>query len=142
MFRKTITYEDYDGKVRTEDHYFNISRAELALMELGTEGGYTAYLDKISKEQDTVKIAEIFKEIIHKSYGVKSSDGKRFIKNEEIVTAFEQSEAYSELIIWLLQADNASLFMKAILPANLVAAAEAQQESNPNDRIVKLPPNG
>ena len=39
MFKKPITWTDYDGKEITEDFYFNLTRAEVMEMELGTEGG-------------------------------------------------------------------------------------------------------
>ena len=39
MLKKTFTYIDYNGVERTEDHYFNLSKAELMEMELSTTGG-------------------------------------------------------------------------------------------------------
>ena len=39
MLKKTITYNDYNGVERTEDFYFNLSKAEILEMEMGTSGG-------------------------------------------------------------------------------------------------------
>lgn len=117
MLKKTITYTDYDGNVRTEDCYFNLSKAEVVEMELGTAGGMQKMLEKIVAEQDTKKIAEIFKSIILKAYGEKTPDGKRFVKSEELSTAFSQTEAYSELFMELFQdADKSAAFFTGILP--------------------------
>ena len=38
MFKKTITYTDFNGNERTEDFYFHLSKAELAEMDLSKAG--------------------------------------------------------------------------------------------------------
>lgn len=55
MLKKTIDYTDYDGNKRTEDFYFNLTKAEVAEMELSTEGGLVKMLEKIVKEQNVKK---------------------------------------------------------------------------------------
>lgn len=121
MLKKTITYVDYDGNERTEDFYFNLSRAELLDMELTTAGGMDNLVKKIINEQDTARIVELFKSIINKSVGVKSMDGKRFIKNQEVLDNFVQSEAYSVLYMELISDSNAAAeFINGIMPAGLV----------------------
>ena len=94
MLKKTITYEDYDGNKRTEDFYFNLSKAEIMEMELSVSGGMTQMLNRIVAERDGEKIIKTFKEIILKAYGEKSPDGKRFIKSEELSTAFSQTRPF------------------------------------------------
>lgn len=126
MLKKTIKYTDYDGNEREEDFYFNISKAELARMESSVLGGFKKYLEKITQAQDNVSIMKTFKELVHMSYGEKSADGRRFIKSEELSTSFEQTEAYSELIIELLSDDGvaAAKFVQGILPKDVLDAAE------------------
>lgn len=125
MLKKTITYLDYNDEERTEDHYFNITKAELAMMEASKLGGLRQYLEKIVQEKDTVSIMETFKTIIHQAYGKKSDDGRRFVKSDEISTEFEQTEAYSELIMELLgDAEKASRFINGILPKDIVSSVE------------------
>lgn len=120
MLKKTITYRDYNDEERTEDYYFNLSRAELVLMEASRTGGMMAYYQKIVQEKDRVAIMNCFKELIHMSIGRKSDDGKRFVKTEEFATAFEQSEAYSELIMELLSdAQRAAAFFTGIFPKDI-----------------------
>lgn len=117
MLKKTITYNDYNGVERTEDFYFNLSKAELAEMELEVPGGMTAMIERITKTQDGPSLIKIFKELILRSYGEKSDDGRRFIKSKEISAQFEQTEAYSELFMELAtNADAASDFIKGITP--------------------------
>lgn len=131
MLKKTITYVDYNGSQRTEDYYFNLSKAEIMEMEMSTTGGFAEMVQKIVKAQDAPAIIKIFKELILKAYGEKSPDGKRFIKNEEISTAFSQTEAYSQLFMELAtDADAAANFVNGIMPAdmNKQAAAPALKE--------------
>jgi hypothetical protein len=118
MLKKTITYIDYDGNSRTEDFYFNLSKAEVTEMELSADGGLSKMLEKIVASQDNKRIMEIFKDIIIKAYGEKSPDGKRFIKNDALREAFTQTEAYTELFMELAtNAEAASAFVNGIVPA-------------------------
>ena len=120
MLKKTIKYTDYDGNEREEDFYFNLSKAEVTEMELSKEGGMSEYIKKISATQNGPELIKLFKEIIIKSYGEKSLDGKRFIKNKELTEAFIQTEAYSELFIELASnADEAAKFINGIMPKNM-----------------------
>ena len=131
MLKKSITYTDYNGTERTEDFYFNMTRAELMEMELGTTGGMTEMIQKIVAAQDAPAIIRIFKDLVLKAYGEKSADGKRFIKSDEISTAFAQTEAYSQLFMELAtDADKAAEFVNGIVPSD-VAKQAAAQGSNP-----------
>lgn len=122
MLKKTIKYTDYNGETREEDFYFNLSRAEVTEMELSKEGGMSEYIKKISAAQNAPELIKLFKEIITKSYGEKSLDGKRFIKNKELTEAFTQTEAYSELFVELASnADEAVKFINGIMPKNMNA---------------------
>ena len=120
MLKKTIKYTDYDGNEREEDFYFNLSKAEVTEMELSKEGGMSEYIKKISATQNAPELIKLFKEMITKSYGEKSLDGKRFIKNKELTEAFTQTEAYSELFVELASnADEAVKFVNGIMPKNM-----------------------
>jgi hypothetical protein len=120
MLKKTITYTDFNGVERTEDFYFNLSKAEIAEMELGTAGGYVEMLNKVVAAQDGPTIIKLFKELILKTYGEKTPDGKRFIKSEEISNAFSQTEAYSILFMELAtDADAAGKFVNGIMPNDI-----------------------
>jgi hypothetical protein len=117
MLKKTITYIDFDGKQRTEDFYFNLTKAEVTEMEMSTEGGLAKTLERIVAAQDSKRIIEAFKDLILRSYGEKSPDGKRFIKNQQLKDAFAQTEAYSELFMELAtNANMAAAFVNGIVP--------------------------
>ena len=117
MLKKTITYTDYNGVERTEDHYFNLSKAESMEMEMSTSGGLSEMIRKIVAAQDTPAIIKIFKEIILKAYGQKSPDGRQFIKSPELSKAFSETEAYSQLFMELAtDANAAAKFVNGIVP--------------------------
>ena len=120
MLKKTVTYVDYNGVERTEDFYFNLSKAEVTEMELSVEGGFSKMLEEIVKSNDNVRIIELFKQMVLKAYGEKSADGKRFIKSKEIAEAFSQTEAYSEIFMELALDEKATAaFVNCIMPSNL-----------------------
>lgn len=120
MLKKTITYTDYNGVERTEDHWFNINQAEALEMEMSENGGLTTLLERIIQEKDSKKIITFFKDFIQRSYGVKSNDGKRFIKNEEVLNEFVQTEAYVKLYMELaFDAKAATEFVNGVLPTTM-----------------------
>ena len=120
MITETIKYTDYNGVEREEKFMFNLSKAELMELEMGTTGGLAERIQKIVEAQNAPEIINTFKEIILKSYGEKSADGKRFIKSKELSDAFAQTEAYSELFMKLaMDADAAAKFIKGIVPADI-----------------------
>ena len=117
MLKKTITYTDFNGMERSEDFYFNLTKAEVMEMEMSTVGGLSEMIQRIIAAQDTPSIIKVFKDLVLKSYGEKSADGKRFIKTPEITEAFSQTEAYSVLFMELAtNADSAAAFVNGIIP--------------------------
>lgn len=118
MLKKTITYSDYNGTERTEDFYFNLTKAEVMEMEMSTSGGLTQMITNVVAAKDAPAIIKIFKDLVLKAYGVKSPDGKRFIKSAELSTEFAQTEAYSILFMELATDDKAAAaFVNGIVPA-------------------------
>lgn len=117
MLKKTITYTDYNDRVRTEDFYFNLSKAEIMDMEMSVEGGLTQMINKITAAQDYNALYKFFTNLIRKAYGEKSEDGKRFVKSEEISDSFTQTEAYSVLLEeFTTDSKAAAAFVNAIIP--------------------------
>ena len=124
MLKKTITYTDFNGMERSEDFYFNLTKAEVMEMEMSTSGGLAEMITRIVAAQDQPSIIKIFKDLILKAYGEKSPDGKRFVKSEELSTAFSQTEAYSQLFMELAtDAEAASAFVNGIVPADMAKKA-------------------
>lgn len=129
MLKKTITYTDYNGVERKEDFYFNLTKAEITEMELSTTGGLSTVLQRIVSEQDQPQLIRMFKDLIIRSYGKKSDDGKRFIKNEQLSEEFTQTEAYNILFMELAtDAEKAANFVNGIIPKDLNVSEEAKAE--------------
>lgn len=124
MYVKKMKYIDFFGKERTEDFYFNLSKAEITEMELSTTGGMSKILEKIMATQDMPALIAIFKDLLLKSYGEPSADGRRFIKSEQLRTEFEQTPAFSDLYMDLVtDADKAAEFINNIVPADMAKQA-------------------
>lgn len=120
MFKKTVTYTDFNDVERTEDFYFNLTKAEVLEMQLGTAGGFSEMIQRIIDAKDTPQLIKVFKNLVLKAYGEKSLDGKRFIKSPEIAEAFAQTNAYSEIFMELATNDKeASAFVNGITPKGL-----------------------
>lgn len=128
MIKKTVTYTDYNGVERTENFYFNMSKAEVMEMELSTAGGMAESIQKIVDAKDAPAIIRVFKELVLKAYGVKSDDGRRFMKVKPDGTLyadeFKETEAYSQIFMELAtDADKAAEFVNGIMPAELAQKA-------------------
>lgn len=118
MLKKEITYTDFNGEEQTEIFYFNLTQAEVAIMELGVEGGsLTEKIKKITRALDGKEIMGIFESIILDSYGERSPDGRKFIKSEEMREDFKQTAAYSALFMELaFDPEKLEQFINAIVP--------------------------
>lgn len=146
MLKKTITYTDYDGTERTEDFYFNLSRAEITEMELSMEGGMRAYIQKIIAAKSQLALVTLFKEIVMKAYGKKSADGRLFMKNDTIRAEFEAHPAYSMIYMDLVTDEaKASAFVNGIIPAdaqNVNPAMEMAATANAAPALSVAPNQG
>lgn len=116
MLKKEITYKDFNGVERKETFCFHLTEAELMQMELETEGGFQGLLQRIIDAKDSTKMIKIFKEMIDRSYGVLSEDGKYFSKSEKELEKFKSTQAYSDLYMSLLNDEEAAKFIKAVAP--------------------------
>ena len=117
MFKKKITYTDYDGVVRTEEFYFNLNKSEIIELAYSEKGGLERYVERISKEEDNKKLIALFKELVLAAYGVKSDDGKRFIKSDQLREEFSQTEAFVEFFMELAtNTDSAIAFVNGVAP--------------------------
>ena len=127
MLKETVTYTDYDGKERTEDLYFNLEKHELIdlafdlpddIIVADEETGEIKENHMVEKLGDK-GIYKFIKDVIKKAYGVKSADGRRFIKSDELTLEFTQTPMY-ESILTKLTSDNdaATKFITTVIPAN------------------------
>ncbi len=131
MIKKTVTYTDFDGNERTEDFYFHLTEQELTEWELSVDGGLSGVLTRIINSRDDKKLMEIFKDLLIRSYGVKTPDGRGFIKNEEVLNSFKYTQAFSDIYMELATDDKAaSEFVNGIIPAHLVKEANKEMKVN------------
>ena len=124
MLRKSISYTDFDGNKAVEEVYFNLNKAELIDLEVMAEKPMSQILEEIGKTPNARDVIGLFKLFIDRAYGIKSADGRRFIKNEDILSDFKSSEVYSELL-WKIVSDAnfAVEFIEGLVPADMLQQA-------------------
>lgn len=126
MLKKTVTYTDYNGIERTEAFYFHYNEAEILDMEMSTEGGFAERIQKIIDAKDQVSLMQVIKKFVIDAYGVKSEDGKRFIKNDTVRTEFLESPAYSQIWMELVMDDEiAADFINNVIPSGMKEKLES-----------------
>lgn len=141
MIKKTISYTNFNGEDVTEDFYFNMTTAELAEKELVYPGGFSEHLQTIVKANDRAAIIAAFKDLILSSVGVKTEDGRGFVK-KGVAEAFETTEAFSALFMELVtDAAKSAEFFNGVMPAKLAEKAklasrilEAPEEQQEKER--------
>lgn len=135
MYKKTINYVDFDGNERSEEFYFNLTKAEIQKMAYSVEGGLDKLIRKIIDTRDYYRLIELIEDLIGRSYGEKSLDGRRFEKSPEILAKFKQTNAYSDLYMELSGDDKKLLeFCKGIIPSDVATEVDRQVALRP-DRI-------
>lgn len=144
MFKKTATFYDFNGNEVTEEHYFNLNKAEIFELEIlagDDDQGFTEFIKKVSEGGKPREIIELFKLILEKSYGRKSEDGTRFEKSPKIWEEFTQTEAYSEIYFSLVtNAGEAAAFVRGIMPqeirdnADFLKAQRDLEKMSPRER--------
>ena len=99
MLKQQVKYEDFDGNTQTETLYFNLNRMELISFQkrYGSEN-MENYINKLIEEKQIEPMYDLLNDFVLTAYGIKSEDGKRFIKNDQIREEFKQSLAYEALI--------------------------------------------
>lgn len=117
MLKKTYTYTDYNGVERTESFYFHFTEAEILDMEMSTEGGFAERVQRIIDAKDQAALMKLIKQFVIDAYGVKSDDGRRFIKNEKVKTAFLECPAFSDIFMDMVTNDElAAEFINGVIP--------------------------
>lgn len=129
MLVKTIEYADYDGNSQKETLYFNMTKVEIAAIQVRMNGKFIDHLKSLVKDGEIEEMFVIFRDLVLDAYGEKSSDGKRFYKTKELRDEFEASIAFSEIFAELMSdPKKVRIFTRSILP--------------PDFQNIEIPENG
>jgi hypothetical protein len=139
MLKRDITYEDFNGETVTETFYFNLTKTEIIELEVSYKKGLEETIKAIIKAQDNKSLIAEFKQIVLLAYGVKSEDGRRFIKNDQLREEFAQSAAYDALFMEMAtNEDAAANFIMGVIPRDL--SVDQDKPEIPRILDVPLPP--
>lgn len=126
MITITETYTDFNGTQRTEDFLFHFNQAELMEMEMSEEGGFSARVQRIINCNSQPELIKVIKKFVLDAYGVKSPDGRRFMKNDELRRSFEECPTYSKIFMRLVTDSNAAAdWINKVVPDDMPKAAPA-----------------
>lgn len=142
MIKKVVTYFDFDNNERTETLYFNLTQTELVDMAMDLPDSVSEQIGPNPTEADADKLAmtmvdslgkkgivDFIKQLVLKAYGIKSEDGRRFIKSKEITEEFSQTLAYDAILMELLSNDTAaSDFVNSVIPAKVIEKMPAMKQ--------------
>lgn len=136
MLKQNIAYVDFDDNQAIETLYFNLTKSELT-ENLHLKDELESIQNMIDGEKRTlegdeiVRIIELVKTFMRLSYGVRSADGKRFVKTAEQWVEFTQTAAYDAFLFSLFEEPNKAVtFMSGILPLDLREKAKSAAEAS------------
>lgn len=143
MIKKTLTFKNFKKETETEEFYFNMSEGELTLMQIRAidqkNESFQDKLNKIANGLQGAELADVIEDLVLKSYGIKSSDGKKFRKNADILEDFTSSGAYSVLITELFSLEGSlAEFINGVVPEDMVknSKAEAEKQISARDKAL------
>lgn len=142
MYTKAITYPNLDGQQVTEEHHFNLTKAEAVEMNFSRQGGVEEYARRIVEAESHGELIALFKDLILRTYGRR--EGQRFVKKQEYTDEFEQTGAYSELFIELAtNAEEAIKFFRGVVPPDMQSrvdeVASPQTREYSDEELLKMP---
>lgn len=124
MLKKTVTYVDYNGDKQEDVLYFNLNKAELGKLQVRMDGKFIDHLQALTEKRKIESLYNFIYNLILDSYGEKDVSGKRFIKSPDMRWEFENSLAFSEVLMDVIKnAENMAAFVKAIIPPDMVTEA-------------------
>lgn len=136
MQKLTIQFENFDGEAVSEDLYFHLNIKELQAMEAWPVP-LTKRIADLTNTQDGKKAFELMRDIIEAAYGERSEDGKRFVKNEEVLKNFTQGLAYDEVIIKFIDGSmDLAKFIEGLLPKKVFELAKKNAKDS-HDEVKK-----
>lgn len=131
MLHKTVNYEDYNGVKRTEVLSFNLTKTEI--MKLTMDLPDNTLPDdptQVNNEQLAARLFEklgnkgilaFIETLLLKSYGIKSEDGSRFIKNDKMAEEFSQTPAFDVIMMeFMTDPDAVTKFVNGVIPSKVV----------------------
>ncbi len=137
MYKQIVTYTDFDGSKKTENFYFNLTKAELTDMQMTSGGELMTRLQSVAdavgsselSDKQQAEVYTLFKEIILKAYGEKVTDERgitRFKKSKTLSDDFSTTEAFSEMFMgFIANPDTAVDFINSVIPVPAAETASA-----------------
>jgi hypothetical protein len=132
MFKKSITFENFNGDTVTKDFYFHISKAEFLEMAAGGDQ-MKQRIDRIIAAKDGRAILDELRALIRMSVGMRSEDGQFFLKTAQAQSYLFDSPAFDELLMELATDTDASVqFVNQLIPEKMQKEMQ-QRMSNQKD---------
>lgn len=132
MLKQTVQYINFNDEPDSEVLYFNLTKIELS-EEVGLQDRLESLKDKLVGEpreltnDEKTEILDLVKTFVRISYGVKSADGKKHTKSDELWKEFTSTAVYAAFL-WSLFSEGGGQkavdFMLSILPADVANEIE------------------
>lgn len=140
MVKRTFTYQTLDGEDVSEEYLFNLTKSELRELYYEREGGYYAYAQSLVGSSSAGKALQLMIELVMHSVGIRSEDGRRIEKSDQVRMNFRNSPAYDELMTELFDDGKFTEFLQNVIPkenADAMMQALKEAEAKPKKSAKK-----
>lgn len=121
MLKKTVSYTDFNNESQTDVIYFNLNKAELGKLQMKMNGKFLDHIQLLLEKKQIEGVYNFFYDIVLDSYGERDASGKKFIKSHAMREDFENSIAFSEVLMNVISSpESMSTFIRGILPTGMI----------------------
>jgi len=144
MIVKSITFKDFRDQKVTEEFYFHLSVRRFRKWNKDRGGDLMKYLKEVDAKQDSLEALDFIEELIARSFGTRSEDGRHFDQDEAATEEFLESPAYDALLAELGSSKEAAgEFVSGIFTSELIRQgldmAAGQEQVTVTTETVELP---
>lgn len=130
MYTTKIKYTDYNDQEKETILRFHLNKQEV--LDWAMQDGNASFdqvIIRIMEKQNTKDMMDAFTDLIARSYGEKTEDG-RFEKDDEIYKRFKSSAAYPEFYMMIATDESKALeFLKGIMPKDISDELDSTMKS-------------
>lgn len=136
MINLTVKTEDFEGEVSEVVCQFHLNKTELTELNLryAKEGGLEGKMKQIEQENDPEAMFMFIKELMILGYGVKTEDGKAFIKKPELTEQFRYGYILPECMVKIMEDETGKgviNFVKGMMPKSTQDAINQEIQTRP-----------
>lgn len=133
MFKLEIEYTDYNGNDVKENVFFHFTQDEMFAFIRENRDVLKGEMSKAVSEQDWLLAYNFIRKLVLESYGEKSEDGLRFVKNDDTRLNLIETPRMDAIVDKVFGDEKtAQTFVRSIIPPKMVELLDQREGASNN----------